>query len=72
MHINTHITKLISISDIHMPCFDSQGNCKRMVGSRDGSNKRVKMARITTLVDIGKQESRRSGMDVQIYLVNFR
>ncbi|KAK5782788.1 hypothetical protein PVK06_037293 [Gossypium arboreum] len=44
-------------------------NYKKVAGNLDGSGKMV-MEATTMWADIGKQESRRTGMDAQIYLVN--
>ncbi|MFQ6632850.1 hypothetical protein Gotur_010922 [Gossypium turneri] len=55
--------------NFHVYILDRRENYKKVAGNLDGSGKMVTEA-TTMWADIGKQESRRTGMDAQIYLVN--
>lgn len=58
------------INMVLMSTFYSQGKYKKVVGSLDGSEEKVKMERFDTLVGIGRRESMEDGTGARIYLVN--
>ena len=60
---------LIGISNLTMALHCSHGRCRTVVGNQDGSGGMAATGHSAMWEVTGRQESRRNGMDVMIYLV---